>query len=87
MKKFVFARSSQDHVETRRKNITLLGIDRPRFPGRGRRKSSYDSAVRVFYKKTVSSRFRRVQSFRFCSFRPPMSKNFYARLPSVESSS
>ena len=84
MKKFTFARSSQDHLESRKKNITLLGTEQPRFPGISRRKHTYDSATRAFYKKTISSRFRRVNSLRFRQFRPAMFKNFYARLPKFE---
>jgi hypothetical protein len=87
MKKFTLSRSSQDHVELRKKTITILGTDQPRFPGIGRRKATYDSAVRAFYKKTVSARFRRVQGLRFRHLRPTMSKNFYARAPMFESSS
>ena len=87
MKKFALAHSSQDHVDTRKKNITLLGADRPRFPGIGRRKHSYDAAVRGFYKKTVSPRFRRVQGLRFRSVRSAMFKSFYTRVPKTESSS
>lgn len=86
MKKFAFARSSQDHLESRKKNVTLLGTEQPRFPGAGRRKHTYDAAVRAFYKKNISSRFRRINGLRFRQFRPAMFKNFYARSATFESS-
>lgn len=65
MKKLSLSRSSLDHNESRKKVITLLGNDRARFPGIGRRLNSYDRALRLFYRKTVPSRFRRVQNLRF----------------------
>lgn len=87
MKKINVVRSSVDHVDSRKHNITVLGTEIPRFPGIGRRKTTYDAAVRAFYKRTVSSRFRRVQSLRFRRLRPKMSTGFYSRLPLYESSS
>lgn len=86
MKKIRKVHSSQDHVESRKHSITVLGAEAPRFPGIGRRKATYDASVRAFYKRTIGARFRRVQSLRFHRLRPRMFTNFYNRVPLFESS-
>lgn len=48
------------------KNYSIsFGRYRPRFPGAGRRKQSYDSLLQVFAKKVSPARFRRVSTLRF----------------------
>ena len=63
--------------------VISLGTERSRFPGAGRRRASYDRAMRLFYRKTSLSRFRRVQAMRFVRLRPHLYANAYARLPAV----
>lgn len=57
-----------------------VGTDQPRFPGTGRRRNSYDSALRLFYKKTSLSKFRRVQPIRFVRVRPILNDKSYNRV-------
>lgn len=86
MKKTIQSRSSLDHNELRSRTITLLGNERARFPGIGRRVNSYDRSLRLFYRKTTPSRFRRVQNLRFRLLRPSMFFGFYGRTSKFESS-
>lgn len=86
MKKTPQSISSLNQNEGAAPVVTILGNERARFPGIGRRKNSYDRSLRLFYKKTAPSRFRRVQTYRFNLLRPSMLTNFYTRGPSTASS-
>ena len=85
MKKMKQISSNKSLSPLEKDAVTSLGTEQARFPGAGRRRASYDRAVRLFYKKTSLSRFRRTQRIRFIRLQPRLSSHFYVRTPAFVS--
>lgn len=75
-----------DHKPLRENAIVELPFERPVFPGAGERYRSYDSAFRVFSRKVMYARFRRVSRIRFKTLRPEDRKSALVHLPKYEMS-
>lgn len=63
-----------------------LGRRRLRFPASGRRRTSYDSMLHAFTRRTSPARFRRVANVRFQTLTPPVVHNFKANQTVYEQS-
>lgn len=86
MKKSATTTSSPNYGEDHAEEVIDLGTTRLRFPAAGRRKASYDRAVRNFYNRAAYPQYRRVHRLRFTKIRPVARRTHLSFLPAHEPS-
>lgn len=86
MKKTVIAGSNPDYADDGTEAVTDFATTRLRFPAAGRRKASYDRAVRNFYARAAYPQYQRTRRSRFNRIRPTPKGALTSFLPTYEHS-